>query len=256
MYSADLLMLCVLVLCSSCGKRPSVIGFLAGILFLLNPVAGLILTVFAVWILADQRPGLTFTLTAVAVFIAVLLPWTIRNYREFGRLVPLRDDLGLALYTSNNPCAQVTLEANIAVGCHQQTHPVNSLSENRMVARFGEVEYNRIRLRAALEWIVANPRAFASLTGRRFLFFWFPLERPAVAAISVFGFAGLALLLVRHRKTGLMFLCALVAGSVLYCFVEAQERYRLPVYWCMCLCAGYSGTYWRKYLWAIRKPIA
>lgn len=228
MYSADLLMLCLLVR----GKTPWLLGALTGLLFLFNPVAGMVLAIMLLW------RG-SFTPISAAVLVAVLLPWTLRNYQEFHQFVPLRDDLGIALYSSNNPCAQPTLEANMANGCHQQTHPVNSLSENRMVAQLGEVAYNKVRLHSAIGWIEANQGTFWWLTARRFLYFWLPLQRPAVCAISVLGLAGLVLLLRRQRQTGLMFLCVLAAGSVLYYVVEAQERYRFPVYWCMCLCAGY-----------------
>jgi len=228
MYSADLLMLCMLVR----GRHPAVFGSLTGLLFLFNPVAGLVLAILLLW------RG-SFTVRSAAVFVLVLLPWTLRNYHEFHQFVPLRDDLGIALYSSNNPCAQPTLEANTANGCHQQTHPVNSVAENRMVAQMGEVAYNKMRLHTAQAWIANNPRAFWLLTAKRFAYFWFPWQRPAVFFISALGCAGLALLLWRRRTTGLMFLCALAAGSTLYYFVEAQERYRFPVYWCMCLCAGY-----------------
>jgi hypothetical protein len=234
MYSADLLMLCLLVR----GRRPLLFGALTGLLFLFNPVAGVILAIFLL-----ARGG--YSLASAAVFVAVLLPWTARNYIEFRQFVPLRDDLGIALWSSNNPCAEPTLDENMASGCHDRTHPVNSVAENRLVAQMGEVTYNNFRLHSALEWIAANPGAFWSLTTKRFVYFWFPWQRPAVFVISAFGFAGLALLLWRQRGTGLMFLCALAAGSGLYYFVEAQERYRFPVYWCVCLCAGYL-LYTRK----------
>jgi hypothetical protein len=228
MYSADLLMLCLLIR----GRRPLLLGALTGLLFLFNPVAGMLLAIF---LLFDRR----LTLVSAAVFVAVLLPWTVRNYAEFHQFVPLRDDLGIALWSSNNPCAQATLDANMASGCHDRTHPVNSVAENRLVAQMGEVAYNKLRLHSAFDWIAANPARFWSLTTKRFVYFWFPWQRPAVFVISALGFAGLALLLWRRGATGLMFACALAAGSGLYYFVEAQDRYRFPVYWSVCLCAGY-----------------
>lgn len=238
MFAADLLMICVLV------ARPRsrsgwLQGALAGILFLLNPVAGVVFVVLAAW---NAPRRLRFALTAACVLVAILTPWTIRNYRHFGRFVPLRDDLGIALYSSNNDCAMPTLEQNIVSGCHDATHPVNNFAENRMVLRLGEVEYNKVRMRSALGWIGANPAPFFSLSLQRFFYFWFPWQRPAVCIVSVFGFVGLGLMLRQRRCLGMMFLCALAAGSGLYYFVEAQDRYRFPVYWCLCLCAGYLVT--------------
>jgi hypothetical protein len=236
MYSADCLMTCVL-LTSGARLRAWRFGALPALLFLLNPVAGLILTVFVACMLVNEKAG--FILKSLCVLIAILAPWTVRNYLELGRFVPLRDDLGIALYSSNSPCARPTLEENMAAGCHQQTHPVNSASENRMVATMGEAAYNRFRLGTAFHWIAANPRKFAALTLARFLYFWFPPNRLVVCVVSVLGFSGLILLIRKQPRIGLLLLLSLAAGSALYYFVEAQDRYRTPVYWCVVLCAGY-----------------
>jgi len=53
---------------------------------------------------------------------------------------------------------------------------------------------------------------------------------------------GLALLLRRDPWMGLIFITALLLYPLLYYFVEAQERYLYPIYWCVCLCAGYFGA--------------
>ncbi len=237
--SADILIVCVLVLGSTLGKNPVATGLLAGFLLLLNPVAGLILIVFIASSAAAGKPGLKGSAWAALVCLAVLSPWTVRNYRQFGQFIPLRDDLGIALFSSNNACAQPTLDENNASGCHAKTHPIESIAENRLVAEMGEAAYNRMRLGSAMQWIRRNPGLFWSLTFRRFLYFWFPPTIPSVAAISALGFAGLILLIRRKWPHASLFVCALFSGSFLYYFVEGNERYRIPVYWCLFLCAGY-----------------
>ncbi len=178
----------------------------------------------------------------MGVAVLGISPWIVRNYLVFGQFVPLRDSLGIALYISNNSCAQPTLEASLLSGCFQATQPIDSPSENRLVAQMGEVAYNKDRGRKATAWIAANPSRFVSLTAQRVRYFWFPQRQPAVWLVTVCGFAGLILLLVRERRTGVIFLVALLAYSSLYYLVGAEERYLYPPYWCVCLCAGYFAA--------------
>ena len=238
-YSADLIMAGVVVFLSRYGNSPWVAGSMIGILFLLNPVAGVVMLIFAAWILSGRKRAPRFFVSSAAMFAVILLPWIVRNYREFHRFIPLRDDLGIALYSSNNPCAQATLVENMDSGCHAKTHPNDSIAENRLVTRLGEVEYNKVRLHSAWQWIAGNPGSFARLTGERFLYFWAPVGSPTVWSISLSGFAGLILLFKRDPRTAKMFATALAAGSFIYYFIEGQARYRFPVYWCVCLCGGY-----------------
>lgn len=46
--------------------------------------------------------------TAVAIFLLILVPWTIRNYVTFGRLVPVSLNAGINIAIGNNPSGPTT----------------------------------------------------------------------------------------------------------------------------------------------------
>ncbi len=253
MYSANILMLGILLLFFLFDRGPAnpakgaVAGLMTAFMFLFNPVCGLVLVVFLVWIPVRSKSALLkssvpYLAAAMGVAVLGISPWVIRNYLVFGQFVPLRDALGLALYTSNNGCAQPTLEANLLSGCHQSKDPIGSLSENLLVAQMGEVAYNKDRMSKATAWMKANPSRFVSLTAQRVRYFWFPRRQPAVWLVTVCGFAGLILLLLRERQMGVVFLIALLGYSSLYYLIGTEERYLYPCYWCVCLCAGYFAS--------------
>ncbi len=57
------------------------------------------------WVSYRQRAADHATrlfLASVGIFLLTLLPWTIRNYQVFGRLMPVRDNFGLELWLGNH----------------------------------------------------------------------------------------------------------------------------------------------------------
>lgn len=242
-YSADLVMMIVLACCvltknfGSAGAAGAGLGALFAFCFLLNPIAGVLAMILCLPWVRSARPQ--FAVAAGLMLALGMTPWIVRNYRTFGRFVPLRDDLGLALYSSNNSCAQATLYKNLQSGCHQQVHPIGSQAENKLVAQLGEVTYNRQKLSRALSWMRENPSRLIILTVQRAGYFWFPPDRQPLWLTSALGLCGiLALLWVQPSKAKL-FLAAIATYSFTYYFVEAQERYLYPVYWLILLGAGY-----------------
>ena len=55
-----------------------------------------------------RRRALRETLAATLVFLAVLAPWTIRNYATFGRFVPVSLNAGINIAIGNNASHPVT----------------------------------------------------------------------------------------------------------------------------------------------------
>jgi 4-amino-4-deoxy-L-arabinose transferase-like glycosyltransferase len=103
---------------------------------------------------------------ALALGVALLCcaPWTIRNYRVFHRIVPLRSTLGLQLWIGNNENPQEAWK--------EELHPIFNSAERARYVRMGEIEYMREKQREAIEFILAHPgrdiRQFAS----RFIATW------------------------------------------------------------------------------------
>lgn len=253
-----MLVLCVLTLpyFQSPGdwQHSALLGFLWGILILASPQCVLL---FLAWPhfaamknspqrLAQARRAMLVVLAGAAV---ACLPWFIRNYQRFHAVFFVRDNFGLELYTSNNPCAQPTLLENIDSGCHFKTHPNPNPNLGGEIIDKGEIEFNRERLRMALAWISSNPRAFASLTARRFVKFWFPYLgslRYAVPTgiLTVLSFAGLALMFWKDPGKDRQAAWILVAPVLLYPLVhyvvQFEARYRYPIFWATFLPAAYA----------------
>jgi hypothetical protein len=248
-YSADFIMIGIIVMAAFLRRAPAeaptgcLAGLFLAIMLLLSSIGAVIMAAFFTMLVVTAKPRFEkMRSCAIAIVLTILVgisPWVIRNYRVFHSLVPLRDDLGIALYSSNNNCAQPTLAENLLTGCHAITHPDVSLTESRLIARVGEVEYNRRRLRDALKWIGTHRQRFVFLTANRALSFWFPPQRPSIWLISASAFGGLCLLVRRQRQLGWTLVCAFGFYPVIYYVVEAQERYLYPLLWCLCLAAGY-----------------
>jgi hypothetical protein len=197
----------------------------------------------------NSREGLRSARRAMLVVVAgaalACLPWFIRNYQRFHAVVFVRDNFGLELQVSNNPCAQPTVLANVESGCHKQTHPNANPTVAGEILDKGEVAFNREKLREALTWIEANPVAFAKLTAKRFARFWFPYfgsYRYAIpmGVLTVLSFVGLALMLRERRTAAYILGWTLLAYPLVHYVVQFEARYRYPILWATLLPAGYA----------------
>ena len=112
------------------------------------------------------RGGQPWRAPAMALLVAflVVLPWTIRNRVVMHAWLPIRSDLGLALWLGNNPRATVIW--------HGQGHPIDDARQRALFLRQGEVVYMRRKLHLALAYMAAHPSREAHLAWRRFLTFW------------------------------------------------------------------------------------
>jgi 4-amino-4-deoxy-L-arabinose transferase-like glycosyltransferase len=143
-------------------------GVLWGVIGLTNPSCLLFLPFAGCW-LAYQliRRGKSFLLPAVVgaiLFWITLLPWLARNYEAFHEPVFVRDNVGVEVRCGNNPLAE-----GIWVGMY---HPSQNPILYRQYLEMGEAAYSATQASLAKQWISENPRQYAVLTFRRFVFFW------------------------------------------------------------------------------------
>jgi hypothetical protein len=149
-------------------------GLLWGVTLLTNVTLISLLPLLLGWLAYRRRKtSLSFDnsdefvkTTVVAFGIAVLccMPWTVRNYLVFHRVVPMRSTLGLQLWIGNNENPQEAWK--------EELHPIFNSAERARYVRMGEIEYMREKQREAIEFILAHPgrdvRQFAS----RFIGTW------------------------------------------------------------------------------------
>jgi hypothetical protein len=198
------------------------------------------------WFLLTQKQRTTYVRWAcllVAAAVMILTPWTVRNFKQFGGFVFVRDNLGLELYTANNDRARPTLEENMKLP--KRPHPNDNHLEAEELARLGELRYNQVKLRAAIRWIVDHPSRFILLTMQRFLYFWYPnsnqiWKRVVAGVITLLGWTGFLFSYRTHRLASIMIAVLWIVYPLIYYVMQADPRYPYPIYWTLLLMAAVS----------------
>jgi hypothetical protein len=165
----------------------------------------------------------------------------------------LRDNLGLELAVSNNPCATFSLDLNRSQSaCFENNHPNESYDEAMRVLMLGEPAYNQIRMHEAITWINDNRSQFLLLTAQRLMAFWFPnssgnpLMRSQISRSewvtyiwTLLSIPGLLLLWRSHRHAAVVFGLWLSFYPLVYYVTQFSERYRHPILWATLLPGSY-----------------
>jgi hypothetical protein len=172
-------------------------------------------------------------LLAAAVVVAALTPWTVRNVRVHGQLVPVKNSFGKELWIGNNPHATGT--SRLEGGEHiLRLHAPRFLERAEGVPLREMALMNAMR-REALEHMRADPAGLARRTLRKILWLW-----TWVPARLVNAEEGGGTLVLRHLYT----VCwlALAALAVLGAATGAggPKEYRLVL---LAVFAVYSATY-------------
>jgi len=155
-----------------------VYGLLWGSTLLTNVTLISLLPLLLGWLVYRQRKpslgsrdsaGLVKAIFAKPVFafaIAVLccVPWTVRNYLVFHRVVPLRSTLGLQLWIGNNENPQEAWK--------EELHPIFNSAERARYVRMGEFEYMREKQREAIEFMLTHPTRDVTQFASRFIATW------------------------------------------------------------------------------------
>jgi Dolichyl-phosphate-mannose-protein mannosyltransferase len=217
-------------------------GLLWGFTLMTNPSLGLLFPILLLWVVyhAGREAKLPVLRPVLAAVIAIscCVPWTVRNYVVFHRLVPLRSNFPLELYIGNNN--------NYAT--RQFVWPPRITKERELLRYFrvGETAFMDEEKRKAMEFIRAHPRIVLELTAKRFVAFWTGLADPLQNFLStdswlvrfllvsnslaaVGALLGIAVL-VRRRSPYLLPAAAYpVVFPWLYYITHPNLRYRHPV---------------------------
>jgi len=149
-------------------------GLLWGFTLMTNPSLGLLLPFLLGWAAFRGRRAAKLSLwkPALAAGIAILccVPWTVRNYVVFHKLVPLRSNFPLELYIGNNN--------NYAT--RQFVWPPKITKERELLRyfRLGEVAFMEEEQRKAMEFIRAHPGIAIELMAEKFASFWTGVAEP------------------------------------------------------------------------------
>ena len=145
--------------------------------------------------------------------IALLTPWTVRNYSVFHRIIPIRSNGLSEVYFANAGMA---------------SHPLGQSMEYQ---RLGEADYTSQQNRRTVEYIRENPAAFFRDSAHRAGEFWSspPSFRPWSIAIDIAALVGLVLAFGVSRQRVLQLFAVLASYPLIYYAVLPIPRYRHPI---------------------------
>jgi Dolichyl-phosphate-mannose-protein mannosyltransferase len=230
-------------------------GLLWAFALLTNPALGIALPFLFGW--AFFRAGFwsrrATLVPAASLMITVVccVPWTIRNFQHFHRVIPIRSSLPFELWIGNNDI----FDEHAVHGIQRITR----YEETRRYAQLGEAAYLDEKWRLAAGFIKAKPALFARLTGRRIVSTWCGTEHPVddfmrtdsllVRVIFLVNFllltgsvAAILGQLLKKHPLAIPYLVFPVLFPVVYYLTHTSLRYRHPIDPFLILLTVYSAA--------------
>jgi hypothetical protein len=189
------------------------------------------LPVVAVWLIVRRHAAIAALLTVAA--LVVVAPWTVRNYRTYGRIVLVASEGGVTFWTGNHPLARG--EGDLAANPEIKRAEIDFRARHPgMTAEQLEPLYYR----EAVEYIAQHPFWWAGLLARKLFYTFVPIGPSYTLHSTLYAATSIAsyLLLVPFAITGARAkrrpdaLFLLAASAVIVCVLFfPQERFRIPV---------------------------
>ena len=217
-------------------------GALWALGILINPSILSLLPIFVAWLVwGAHKAGVAWVKpvsAALLLFVICLVPWTVRNYRVFGKFIVLRSNFGLELWLGNNPKVADT------VGTWQ--HPGTNAEEGTKYVRMGEMAYMAEKQQEAVAYMRTHPLETLNFTFRRFEVFWMVFsDSPAdvwengnlsIRAFLIFN-SSMTLLcllgvLAAYRegiREAFLFAAVVLVFPLVFYFTHASMRLRFPI---------------------------
>ena len=196
-----------------------VFGALAGVAALTNTTLLSVFWLFWMWLwIGYRRRGRSCNkplMASVAVCVLTILPWTIRNYETFRRLVPMRDNFGLELW----------------IGNHEGEARLNGDDFQRMVAeygRLGELRFMDTKRQIAVQFIRQHPGSFLRLSAQRFFKYWSAPDGSVWLLVSLLAWQGMIVALWQKGLEAVPYAIVLVMFPLVYYVTHSGSTYRHP----------------------------
>ncbi len=206
-------------------------------LTMLNKAANIVvLPCVVLWALSQSFLSLRKRLVLIGVILTVvtltILPWTLRNYRVLGMVVPVNTNGGWTLYLGNNPYTEKNLIA-LEQGTANGWIPPEEVFTPFQDVSFTDIqEYERRSVHLALQFIAEHPRTFVWLALRKLKIFWsaYPHFVDAITwyPLALFGILGVGLSLKTWKRYSQLYLLLLTSMSIPVMFTS-MPRFRAPL---------------------------
>jgi hypothetical protein len=217
-------------------------GALWAVGVLINPSILSLFPVFVAWLVWEARKANVAWAKPVAaallVFTIGMVPWTVRNYRVFGKFIVLRSNFGLELWLGNNPKVTDTMG--------QWQHPNDNREEAEKYQRMGEIPYMAEKQQEALAYMRSHPADTLDLIFRRFEINWLAFSDSPVdvwvnhtasakaflaltAALSLLCLLGTLYASRAGLPEAFPFAMVLLIFPLVFYVTHASSRYRFPI---------------------------
>jgi 4-amino-4-deoxy-L-arabinose transferase-like glycosyltransferase len=215
-------------------RRWTWFGITWGAIALTNPSCLVLLPFFGLWAVWRQgRRSMLGAATSAAIFLLMLVPWTVRNYEVFHRFIPIRSNFGVEFWLGNSDFSE---------GLWMQwLHPSTNENEMAKYTRMGELNYVQSKQRETVDFVRRRPARFLELCARRAAWFWVGAPRSSkkpllaetrnssVVLASVLAGWGLVLMIRRRRRGAWLLAFSLAVYPAVYYLTFIDARYRHPI---------------------------
>ena len=146
-------------------------------------------------------------LLSLALAVLCCLPWTVRNYVQFHKLIPLRSNFPFEFWSGNNSIFDPSGGSVMA--------RITQAAEVRQYKQLGETAFMADKWRTAKEFVRTHPRFEVQLTRDRLITTWFCTKTPIADFLETDSW------LIRII---LLYNAILFVGTVAGIFVLARHR--------------------------------
>ena len=228
-------------------------GALWAIGVLINPSILSLFPFLLGWLLWQSRKGhapwAKLAASTVLVFTIALVPWTVRNYRVFGKFIVFRSNFGLELWLGNNPSVPDTWSPWL--------HPNDNYEEGEKYKRMGEIAYMAEKQKEAFAFMRTHPADALYFTFRRFVNNWLGVTDSPVDSWShspfyikafivlnclfpLFTLLGALLAHRERRPEAVPCVMVLLVFPLIFYVTHTSLRYRFPMDPIMVVLASYG----------------
>ena len=217
-------------------------GALWAIGVLINPSVLSLFPFLLGWAIWESRrdgvPWIKFCSATILVFAIAMVPWTIRNYRVFGKFIVLRSNFGLELWLGNNP--------DVPDSWSPWLHPNDNLQEALKYKRMGEIAYMAEKEHLAFAFMRTHPMDTLRFSFHRFVDNWLafsdsPIDSWAYSPyylklfvvlnilLSLFTLLGALFAYRNGRPEAFPYAMVLLVFPLVFYLTHASLRYRFPM---------------------------
>jgi hypothetical protein len=231
-------------------------GLLWGVGLMINAAIFALVPFLFGWLALGLRgkSRLWLKLPAAALIMMGLccVPWTVRNYVVFHKVIPFRSNFGLELWLGNNDQVPDTFAGFL--------HPNDYPPEREKFAQLGEIEYMKQKQAEAIQFMKSHPADTARFMWRRFIDNWIGMWDPVQDLwrslilkgkifllfnlfVSLFGLMGL--LFLYREKNPYAFPIAMfpLIYPIVYYVTHTSLRYRHPMDPMLIVSAAFAVVY-------------